>query len=180
MRLLDIPSINRSREAGELQDMYRRTLAASWAAQEGELPADECIEDIFNGGDGWKSKDKVSAPRKQNISGSQQSDEDEEKQEHRRRLHHSRTHSGSSIKSVSTIRETSLGKGMGHKHSKSRDGIDVRSHVRGSSRGSIDSQHHGSSSEGSDRGRIGFKKAPEVDELEIREDLRAWKLPGDD
>jgi hypothetical protein len=33
--------------------MYRRTLTASWAAQPGELTADQCIEDIFAGGDGW-------------------------------------------------------------------------------------------------------------------------------
>ena len=36
-----------------MQDMYRRTLAAFWASQPGELRADECIEDIFSGGDGW-------------------------------------------------------------------------------------------------------------------------------
>jgi hypothetical protein len=35
--------------------MYRRTLAASWQLQAGELNADECIEDIFAGGDGWTS-----------------------------------------------------------------------------------------------------------------------------
>ncbi|XXH05750.1 Ribonucleases P/MRP protein subunit pop1 [Hypoxylon texense] len=46
-------SLNKSRDASELQDMYRRSLAASWACQPGELPADECIEDIFSGGDGW-------------------------------------------------------------------------------------------------------------------------------
>lgn len=33
--------------------MYRRNLAASWAAQANELAADECIDDIFAGGDGW-------------------------------------------------------------------------------------------------------------------------------
>lgn len=33
--------------------MYRQTLAASWAAQTGELRADEVIEDIFGGGSGW-------------------------------------------------------------------------------------------------------------------------------
>lgn len=42
-----------TRDAHELHDMYRRTLAASWACQPGELPADECIEDIFQGGDGF-------------------------------------------------------------------------------------------------------------------------------
>ena len=48
-----VPNLSiRSRELAELQDMYRRALAASWAAQPGELQADECIEDIFVGGDG--------------------------------------------------------------------------------------------------------------------------------
>lgn len=42
-----------NKETGEMQDMYRRTLAAFWTSQPGELKADECIEDIFSGGDGW-------------------------------------------------------------------------------------------------------------------------------
>ncbi|KAK9454348.1 N-terminal C2 in EEIG1 and EHBP1 proteins-domain-containing protein [Dipodascopsis uninucleata] len=33
--------------------LYRETLTASWLRQDGELPAEECIEDIFGGGDGW-------------------------------------------------------------------------------------------------------------------------------
>lgn len=48
-------SANKTRDASELQDMYRRALAASWSCQPGELPADECVEDIFGGGDGWKN-----------------------------------------------------------------------------------------------------------------------------
>ncbi|KAK1833099.1 N-terminal C2 in EEIG1 and EHBP1 proteins-domain-containing protein [Podospora conica] len=48
------PSIShKSRDVAELQDMYRRALAASWASPPGELPADQCIEDIFAGGDGF-------------------------------------------------------------------------------------------------------------------------------
>jgi len=46
-------NINKSRDASEAQDMYRRALAASWDCQPGELHADECIEDIFAGGNGW-------------------------------------------------------------------------------------------------------------------------------
>ncbi|EME87272.1 uncharacterized protein MYCFIDRAFT_147940 [Pseudocercospora fijiensis CIRAD86] len=42
-----------NKEVGEMQDMYRRTLAAFWTSQPGELKADECIEDLFSGGDGW-------------------------------------------------------------------------------------------------------------------------------
>ncbi|OLN96386.1 hypothetical protein CCHL11_00645 [Colletotrichum chlorophyti] len=50
-----LPTMAKSRDAAEVQDMYRRALAASWSCQPGELPADECIEDIFTGGDGWRS-----------------------------------------------------------------------------------------------------------------------------
>lgn len=48
-------SLSKSRDVSEVQDMYRRALAASWSCQPGELPADECIEDIFSGGDGWRN-----------------------------------------------------------------------------------------------------------------------------
>ncbi|OHF03457.1 hypothetical protein CORC01_01176 [Colletotrichum orchidophilum] len=50
-----LPTMAKSRDASEVQDMYRRALAASWSCQPGELPADQCIEDIFSGGDGWQS-----------------------------------------------------------------------------------------------------------------------------
>lgn len=181
----DMPSINRSREAGELQDMYRRALAASWGAQAGELPADQCIEDIFSGGDGWKSKhahDTVPTPRHANVPGTQQqSDEDDYVQLPQHRPHHNRTTSGSSVKSMTTVTGKSLAGGaMGHKYSKSgeRRGMGSGTHVRASSRASVNSQQHGSSSENSEPGRLGFKHAHEVDEFAIREDLMAWKLPG--
>jgi hypothetical protein len=48
-----IPSVNTSREAGDLQDMYRRTLAASWTCRDGELPPDQLIEDLFAEGAAW-------------------------------------------------------------------------------------------------------------------------------
>lgn len=51
--------IGKSRDVFELQDMYRRALAASWASQPGELPADQCIEDIFAGGDGFVISPKL-------------------------------------------------------------------------------------------------------------------------
>jgi hypothetical protein len=44
----------KSRDIYEAQDVYRRALAASWASEPGEMPADECIEDIFSGGDGFR------------------------------------------------------------------------------------------------------------------------------
>jgi hypothetical protein len=50
-----IPSFHKPRDATEIQDLYRCTLAASWARLPTELPADECIEEIFSGGNGWRS-----------------------------------------------------------------------------------------------------------------------------
>ncbi|KAK6331084.1 hypothetical protein TWF696_003161 [Orbilia brochopaga] len=42
-----------SRERDRIQDIYRKSLAASWQLQTGELNAVDCIEDIFSGGSGW-------------------------------------------------------------------------------------------------------------------------------
>lgn len=55
----------KSRDIYEAQDMYRRALAASWACQPGEMPADECIEDIFSGGDGFRNSSSSSTKGKQ-------------------------------------------------------------------------------------------------------------------
>ena len=64
-----MPSMSsKTREIGKLQDMYRRTLAASWAAQAGELPADKCIEDIFAGGDGWGGAKDTKPPAGMRMS----------------------------------------------------------------------------------------------------------------
>jgi hypothetical protein len=41
-----------TREVSELQDMYRRNLAASFLCGSDELPPDKLIEDLFAGGDG--------------------------------------------------------------------------------------------------------------------------------
>ncbi|KAI9931875.1 hypothetical protein MW887_010459 [Aspergillus wentii] len=47
------PSINtKSREVSDMQDMYRRTLAASWVSRAGDMPADKLIEELFSGGSG--------------------------------------------------------------------------------------------------------------------------------
>ena len=51
----------KSRDMFEVQDMYRRSLAASWASQPGELPAHSCIEDLFAGGEGFAVPSKSNA-----------------------------------------------------------------------------------------------------------------------
>ncbi len=178
-----MPALNRSREAGELHDMYRSALAASWGSLAGELLADQCIEDIFSGGEGWGSKnspDKVPNPRQQArpvAVRSQHSDEDEYEHSHLHRPyhhHHNRTRSSSSSRSILTITGRNTGATIGN-YKKSGERPE---HVRVRSRSSIDSQQHGSSSESSERGRQGYKRAPELNEFTMRDDLMAWELPG--
>lgn len=50
-----VPVVSKSRDASEMHDMYRTSLAAAIVAPstEGELTADACIEDIFGGGSGF-------------------------------------------------------------------------------------------------------------------------------
>jgi hypothetical protein len=252
----DMPTINRSREAGELQDMYRRALAASWGAQAGELPPDQCIEDIFAGGDGWTTSNttinentsptaipnrtgtpRAASSQTQGIAAI--SDDEDYEQVMEMKRHHRRTHSGGSTRSMTslatvtgksfglsaggggTLQAQAHGPGFGltghdlgrrhavgqqqqrgsHKYSKSRDGADIErgrdlsslggggmgrealgAHHRTNSKSSLDSRQDtqgGSSSENSsERGRYGFKRAREVDEFSVREDLVAWRLPG--
>lgn len=146
---------SKSREAGELQDMYRRTLAAYWSAQPGELKADECIEDIFAGGDGWGDRDKqYSQPhRGQGIrwvtgDGSGSMSEGESRRMHTSQLRksHETLRPGDMISSSSSIR----------------------------SGGSLEQQASQMKAEAA-RQRLGPQN--EVDELDLREDLCSWMRP---
>ncbi|KAN0119460.1 N-terminal C2 in EEIG1 and EHBP1 proteins domain containing protein [Hyaloscypha variabilis] len=154
-----MPSISKNRDHGELQDMYRRALAASWAADSTELPADKCIEDIFNGGDGWKHEknEKPATPR---II-----DENSASDEHLYRHH--RNYSGGSSHSQSTITVTRNKNRIGHKHTASQESL-----------GPDSATGHDTSSESSERGRTGFRKVKEIDEFDVRDDLVAWQLPS--
>jgi hypothetical protein len=153
-----MPSISNSRDHGELQDMYRRALAASWAANSFELPADRCVEDIFNGGDGWKHE------KNEKPAISRLAQEDSASDEHLNQHH--RTHSGTSTHSQSTITVTRNKKG--HKHTSSRDSL-----------GPDSAAGHDTSSESSERGRTGFRKVNEINEFNVRDDLVAWRLPSE-
>lgn len=152
---------NKSRDNGELQDMYRRSLAASWASTGHELPADECVEDIFHGGDGWKDT-KHSKPLPSHFDG------DDNSNDERRMMHHHRTNSGSSTKSQSTI-TAKRGPRSGHRPSNSRNNI---------ARSKLTAGNDTSSENSPGRNRTNHVREHEVDEFEVREDLIAWRLPN--
>ncbi|KAF2676141.1 hypothetical protein K458DRAFT_380440 [Lentithecium fluviatile CBS 122367] len=149
------PSLNvGSREAGELQDMYRRSLAAYWSAQPGELKADECIEDIFAGGDGWGDREKP-----YDSSHTQQG-----------RIRFISGDSSGSL-SESDSRRSNLAR-KSHETLRPSDVKANSPSVR--SRGSLEQQAHQMKAE-AERNRL--RPHHEVDEFEVREDLCSWRIP---
>ncbi|KAK4240122.1 N-terminal C2 in EEIG1 and EHBP1 proteins-domain-containing protein [Achaetomium macrosporum] len=230
----------KSRDMFEVQDMYRRALAASWASQPGELPADQCIEDIFAGGEGFAAPPKSShharghsrhhhhnavaghgragpgdaSPnvRRGDDSGSVSGEEDSGDMmgtlrprdlARLRSMRHLRDQSVASDRSVATVlgggggerdldRESSRGIGLSvngplrepfpsfssfpmHRREESKI-----THAGGGLRSRSSSLVSLASTLGSERerGRDGFKRAREVDEFEVRDDLVAWTIPG--
>jgi hypothetical protein len=176
--VIALPSISKARDAAEVQDMYRRALAASWLAQPGEHTADEVIENIFAGGDGWS----LSSAKKQtsleddsgNLSGDEAMGGTLRPSDLRRmqRLGHTRHQSGTSDKTTRTVTIHERSSHGRRRSSVKDDGLEGRG--RSESLASL-APTLGSS----DRGRdLGLKRAREVNEYEAREDLVAWRLPG--
>lgn len=101
-----------NKEIGEMQDMYRRSLAAFLFSQPGELKAEDAIEDIFNGGDGWGKHGKPESLDQRGVKSYAFGDESRPgsgtntpKEEH----------SGSRPKSSHASRDTIMGMSMGRR-----------------------------------------------------------------
>ncbi|KAF2139525.1 uncharacterized protein K452DRAFT_61808 [Aplosporella prunicola CBS 121167] len=156
------PAISKTtRENGELQDMYRRNEIAFWTAQAGELRADECIEDIFSGGDGWGNPDQKSNDRLV-ADGTDLSDGPRSPRGGWHKSHNSR---GSNKSQDALKMKLKDGHTRGHSHTNSGGA------VRG--RASLEQQAHQMKAEA----QFARRPAYEIDELDIRDDLRSWSLP---
>lgn len=156
-----MPSMSsKTRELGKLQDMYRKTLAASWAAQDGELPADECIEDIFAGGDGWgKTRKEGKKTGKRSSTDGEASDVD------RRTLKaHHRPISGSYSKHTIKKPKGHLRTSSQTKSNSDNSGINGRASIEQVQSSSSDSPAYN------------LRRADELDEFTAREDLRSWEI----
>ena len=158
-----MPSMSKkTRELGKLQDMYRRTLAASWAAQAGELPADKCIEDIFAGGDGWGSHtDNTNTPH---LRPSDDSTEDRESDVERRTV---RRQDNRSSRFGSRLDTTPR-----HSPQSSND-RNVHGAHGVSGRASIEQQVKSNNAQSESQNA---KRSNEIDEFSAREDLRSWYI----
>lgn len=161
----NLPNLStRNKELGEMQDMYRRTLAAFWASQPGELRADECIEDIFAGGDGWGSKSQQNnASTRTNSNNNNEGTNTSRKTRDRGKSDAYNTSGGNS--GASTPRE------------RDAESMDVtgrgeaRVHAQG--KGMLGMARQGRHSKNLRAARRG---QGEVDEFEVREDLRSWRV----
>ncbi|KAI5814751.1 N-terminal C2 in EEIG1 and EHBP1 proteins-domain-containing protein [Pyronema omphalodes] len=146
----------KSRETGATQDMYRRTLAASWQLIPGELNADECIEDIFAGGDGWSGSSGGRRGKPKSVRLSEASDSDSLSQlSVTASTPTTSTHGDKpQLLSVTTIEPASLnGKKKGY-------ALSVMTARSRTSSGKTN------------------KSQGEIDEFEARDDLVSWRMPS--
>jgi N-terminal C2 in EEIG1 and EHBP1 proteins len=185
-----MPSItSKTREMSELQDMYRRTLAASWLCGSHELPPDKLVEDLFAGGDGGSMKPPPSIMPKSRFSpssqqGSPRVDEDTggesantSETESRRTVRAgllspdvARRRDPESAKSESrssSAWRTPPGRNGKNAEATSPSGSTV------SGRQSIEQQMHHMDK---DQRRKGQRRVREVSEFDLREDLRSWEI----
>jgi hypothetical protein len=149
-----------TRDIGEMQDMYRRTLTASYASQIRELPADECIEDIFAGGDGFGSK--IGKVEFQNPFDS--ADENGSDGGHLVPPSKNRRYSHGP-KSAQTAPNKSPRSSPRIGHGRNSSGPTAKRNGDGQSTSSSDEHKHPTP-----------RKANEVSEFDVRENLRSWSI----
>ena len=151
-----VPSLSTTnREMGEMQDMYRRTLAAYLTSQPGEMRADECIEDLFSGGDGWGKHGRPA------------------------QINNNNDHSASGSGSTTPNPDGGSG-GDTHHHHGIGGGASRPSKMAASSTGRgpmgmLAGAHHRYGKYGA-KVRMPKRGAGEVDEFDVREDLRSWRI----
>lgn len=165
----DMPSItSKTRELSEVQDLYRRTLAATWACQSGELAPDKLIEDLFAGGDGGQLPSAAPTPRLGHAAGLVSRDE-------------SLGSSSSDAESRRTVTPRHLTPDMarhGHYGHRRRGSSEVTTTTMSQSstisgRSSLDQQMQQSQKE---RRRQKPDDSKELTEFDLREDLRSWQV----
>ena len=147
-----MPSMSsKAQESGKLQDLYRRNLAASFAAQVGELSADKCIEDIFNGGDGWGAGQLTPRPFYSNTGGDNGDDSDSDRKTLRA---HRRQSSGNTAKAAPRSPKQSTGVSA----------VSGRASIEQQVQLSHDAQKNSSAI------------ANDISEFEARDDLKSWEI----
>lgn len=152
-----MPSLStKSKEHHEYQDMYRRNLAAFWTAQPGELKADECIEDIFDGGDGWAKHEDPNHPTATRSTATTTAG--------RRNSHTQPTPNAFGNRSAHSPAPQSRYQSRSY-NTPSSSGVSGRASLE---------QHANNMKAEAEASQN--NRSYEVDEFNVREDLRSWKL----
>jgi hypothetical protein len=166
---------SKAKEAGdELRELYRKTLAAEWTCQPGELSADKCIEDIFAGGDGWgNTKGKPHEGPVQRGGKLPTGDDSTSLSDNEARSYHAgKKH----VWSAGLFRPRQDMKRHSRESFGKRSQEDMHASSRGvRGRGSFEQQTRQMGAE-ADRGNI--KAGLELEDIDLREDLRSWKVPS--
>lgn len=144
--------------------MYRSTLAASWQLQAGELNPEECIEDIFAGGDGWTPRSeryRRGKPKSVRYEGG---------------LTRGGRAEGSDSDSLSAVSSSGGASAVGNS---SLGANDVRRRRDGDAIGIVSfATAPNPERKASGRSVRSSKSDREVDEIRAREDLVSWRMPS--
>jgi N-terminal C2 in EEIG1 and EHBP1 proteins len=178
-----MPNItSRTREMSEMQDMYRRTLAASWSCGPHDLPPDKLIEDLFAGGDGGAMKPPPPTSKFRFSPTPQQGSpkQDEEitgdsanvSETDSKRTGRDQFLSPNAARRSKFDGRNGHGKSQGPTSNGSSPNMTPISSVSG--RGSIEQQINLSEKE--KKKRREQRPTKEVSEFDVREDLRSWEI----
>ncbi|KAI2788768.1 hypothetical protein POX_e06789 [Penicillium oxalicum] len=158
-----LPAVaTKSREAADMQDMYRRTLAASWNSRAWELPADKLIEELFAGGARWN-----------NSSHGHHTDDFPEGGSRTLTVEaaHQQTRPGNRLSPSYEKRPKSASSGHGQGGAQSSDSRSGYGHAQKG--GSIEQQLQDNAK---GRGLKPRHAEHELSEFDVREDLRSWEI----
>lgn len=147
------------REKNEQQAIYRKTLVAAFSSQ--ELPADECIEDIFAGGDGWGRYRESSMATQDSLTNDEHDTSDVE-------------HLQVPGKSRNAQRGQSSDLRYGTRGGRAVNSD--KSQSNGSDSRRVTPENTTPSNSSDDRKHNAKRQPNEVSEIDVREDLRSWEI----
>lgn len=161
-----LPSINtKSKEAADMQDMYRRTLAASWTSRADDLPADKLVEELFAGSACWNNDAHNTidgVPVKDESRDSLLGAELAERQ----------PRTGKRLSPSFERRPKSTSSNHSNNSAKTPDSLSILGHSKKGS--TLEQLYDGTKG----RGWKSRNAGQELSEFDVREDLRSWETAG--
>ncbi|KAJ5586995.1 uncharacterized protein N7459_002760 [Penicillium hispanicum] len=163
-----LPSINtKTREVADMQDIYRRTLAASWTSRAGDLPADKLIEELFAGSSCW---DKQAQTSNGNSSGDASGDS-------LLRVEAAERHSRSGKRLSPSFEKRPKSSSSNHSHSSGKTPEPLSTFGNGKTGSGIEQQLYDGTKGRSWKSR---NADHELSEFDVRDDLRSWEVATKD